>query len=905
MRQWGAMSNISMIKGESRIESFFYPRSVAIFGATEKPDSAGRIILENLLPFADRRKIYPINPNRQTVLGQKSFPGIQELPETPEMAVIVTPAETVTEIVDRCGAAGVRLLVIISSGFKEIGPEGLAREEKILESAKKYGMRIIGPNCMGLIRPSNHLNTSFIRKMPRPGNVAFLSQSGALGAGILDWAIRANFGFSAYVSFGSMLDVDFGDAIDYFGEDPETRSIIIYPESLGNVKKFMSAARGFARTKPIIVLKPGRSEESARAARSHTGAMIGDDLYYDAIFRRAGVVRVKEMRDLFNSAYVLDAAKLPQGPNIAIITNGGGPAVLAIDNLIANGGKLAGLSEETIAALNNVLPANWNRANPIDIREDADVQRFADTLNVVIKDPGVNGVMVIYTPQGRARAMDVAPVVINEAGKTSKPVVPVWIGADTVGDARKLFQDAKLPVFEFPEDAIKTYLYMWQYARNLDMLYQTPEESAMAGASKNHLKSIIRKSLREGKIQLSQEDASRFLSTYRISTTTPYLAKTPDEAAAIANRMGYPVVLKIASPDIIHKADVSGVVCGLSSTDEVRATFTTIIENVHKHAPEAKLDGISVHRMVANFDYELIIGAKKDKNCGPVIMFGVGGKETEFIKDFAVGLPPLNEVLARRIIEQTRVYEMLLNGSHRRPAVNIHHITDIIVKISDMVVDFPEIAELDINPVAVGPDIAVALDIRLILEPEVERSPLSEYGHLIISPYPTRYVTPWETKDGKSVLLRPIKPEDEEMERKALEGLSEDALRLRFFSAMRKITHEMLTRFCNIDYDREMVIIAEYNDPVQGKRSVGNSRLLIQPNGTSGEFAVYVADDFRNVGLGLKLVDMVLGIGREKGLETIYGIALNENQPMLTLARRLGFVLEKYSQDETKFTIEL
>jgi acetyltransferase len=887
------MANQNQNEGLKGLEPFFNPRSVAVIGATDKDGAAGRIVLENLRLSGDKRKIFPVNPHYKELLNLKCYPDIQDLPERPDLVIIITPAETVPGLVEDCGKNGVAAITIISTGFKEIGEEGAVRENKIAEISRKYNIRIMGPNCMGTIRPSSLLNTSLIRRMPQPGYVAFLSQSGALGAGILDWAIRRNMGFSAFVSLGSMLDVDFGDAIDYFGEDPETRSIIIYPESLGKVKKFISAARGFARSKPILVLKPGKFEESAQAVRSHTGSMVGADLHYDAIFRRAGIVRVEEMRELFNGAAILDEAKLPQGPNLAIITNGGGPGVLAIDKLINRGGKLATLSQETISKLDKFLPANWGRANPIDIREDADIPRYIHAIEMTAGDPSVNGLLVIYTPQGKASATDLAPDIIRLASQTSKPLLMVWIGADSVAGARQIFANSKVPAFEFPEEAVTTYLYMWQYARNLDMLYQTPEESPMAGASRNHLQSVIHKTLREGRTQLSAEDASRFLSTYRIPTTMPYTARTPEEAISLAVRIGYPVLLKIASDAITHKTDVGGVSGKLSTAEEIRSAFKGIIENVRKCKPDIKIDGVSVHKFIAKYDYELIVGSKKDNVCGPVIMFGLGGREAEFYKDFAVGLPPLNHMLARRILEQTKIFDVLLHGSRTRPAVNIKLLTDILVGISNLIVDFPEIPELDINPIAVSADMAIALDSRVILDPDVIKNGIPEYGHLIISPYPTRYVSPWQTKDGRPVLLRPIKPEDEALERDALEGLSEESLRLRFFAVPRKITHEMLTRFCNIDYDRELVIIAEFNGS-EKRRSVGNSRLFIESNGQTGEFAVYVADDFRNAGLGLKLMDMIIGIAREKNLKSIYGITMNE-----------GATISKYNEDEVRMDLEL
>ncbi|MBN1367355.1 MAG: bifunctional acetate--CoA ligase family protein/GNAT family N-acetyltransferase [Dehalococcoidales bacterium] len=898
------MTNVNQKVGLKGLEPFFSPRSVAVIGATDKDGAAGRIILENLLVSGDRRKIFPVNPNHKETLNLKCYSSVKALPELPDLVVIITPAETVPGLVEDCGKSGIAAVTIISSGFKEIGQEGAIRENKIAEIARKYNIRVIGPNCMGTIRPSSMLNTSLIPRMPHSGYVAFLSQSGALGAGLLDWAIRRNMGFSAFMSMGSMVDVDFGDAIDYFGEDPETRSIIIYPESLGSVKKFISASRGFARTKPILVLKPGKCEESAKAVLSHTGSMVGTDLHYDAIFSRAGIVRVEEMRELFNGAAILDKVILPRGPNLAIITNGGGPAVLAVDNLINRGGALATLSTETMSNLDKCLPANWSRANPIDIREDADIERYINAVKVTAGDPSVDGLLVIYTPQGKADATDLAPEIIRLAGKTSKPLLMVWIGGESVADARQFFAENRFPSFEFPEEAVTTYLYMWQYARNLDMLYQTPEESPTTGASRNHLKSLISKVLRDGRIQLNAEDTARFLSTYQVPTTRPFIAGTQEEAVSLAVRIGYPVLLKVASDEIIHKTDVGGVSGRLSSAEEVKRAYKEITENLNKFKPKLKIDGISVHKFIDGYDHELIVGAKKDVICGPVIMFGLGGRETEFCKDFAIGLPPLNQMLARRILEQTRIYDVLLHGSRVWQAVNIKLLTDILVGVSNLIVDFPEILELDINPLAVSADKAIALDARIILDREIAENGIPEHGHLMISPYPTRYITPWVTKDGRQVVLRPIKPEDEGLERDALEGLSEEALRLRFFAVPRKITHEMLTRFCNVDYDREMVIIAEYNAP-EKRRSVGNSRLFVETNGQTGEFAVYVADDFRNVGLGLKLMDTIIGIAREKNLTSIYGITMNENLSMINLARRLGAAISKYNEDEVRMDLEL
>ena len=888
-----------------RVKLFFNPSSIALIGATDREGSVGMIILENLLLAKDNRRIYPVNPNREKVSDIKCYPNISSTPEPPELAVIVTPAKTVPDMVEESGKAGIKTIIIISAGFKEIGAEGKAREDRIADIARKYNIRIMGPNCMGVIRPSANLNTTFTKRMPEPGYVAFLSQSGALGSGVLDWAISKNLGFSAFVSLGSMLDVNFGDLIDYFGQDPETRSIIIYLESIGNAKKFISAARGFARTKPIIVLKSGKFQESAKAARSHTGAMVGEDLYYDAIFRRAGVVRVEEIEDLFNCASILNTAQLPKGPNLAIVTNAGGPAVLATDALISRGGKLAQLSEETISALNGFLPPNWSKSDPIDILGDADPQRYVKTIEFTTKDPRVDGAVIIYTPQGGASPTEAAKAVIEHAKKGSKPILTALIGDEEVAKARQLFYESKIPTYEFPEEAIKTYLYMYQYARNLEMLYETPEDLPLdIGAPKNYLKILIRRAAREGRTLLSEEESKKFLRTYGISSTTPYIAKTAKDAARIASEIGYPVAMKIVSPDIVHKSDVGGVMLNIYSPDEVKKAFGEMMENVKNRKADAEIEGVSIQKMITNYDYELIVGSKKDPVFGPVIMFGLGGIEAEFFKDIAVGLPPLNQVLARRLLEQTKIYKLLSQGFRTKPPANLRLLDETLIRVSNLIIDFPEIKEFDINPLIISGKAAVALDARIILDEEAIQKGIREYAHLIISPYPTRYVQPWRCNDGRSVLLRPIRPEDELLERELIAGLSEESMRFRFFYIIKEIRHDMLTRFCNIDYDREMGIIAEYTS--NGKRrNVGVGRLILETSGETGEFAILVADDFQNNGLGLKLSDMLLGIAQEKGLKSIYGVVLNNNRKMIGLTKKLGFTLERLSPEESKATLEL
>jgi acetyltransferase len=886
-----------------RLQSFFNPKSVAIIGATEKEGSTGRTIIENLLLAKDKITIYAINPRHEKVLDIKCYPKITALPEIPELVLIATPASTVPDIVEEIGQAGVKSAIIISAGFKEIGSEGAKLESRILTALKKYGIRLLGPNCMGTIRPITNLNTTFTRRIPKAGHVAFLSQSGALGSAVLDWAISKNIGFSAFVSLGSMLDIDFGDLIDFFGEDVETKSIIIYLESISNARKFISSTRGFARSKPIIVIKPGRFQESAQAAKSHTGAMVGEDLHVAAAFARAGVVRVEEIVDLFNCASILNTTKLPKGPNLAIVTNAGGPAVLATDALISKGGKLAQLSNETISTLNSFLPNCWSKSNPVDILGDADAQRYAKTIVSSLKDTGVDSVLVIYTPQGGSNSLDIAKAITAQAKKISKPILTAFMGDQQVSEARQLFYENNIPAYAFPEEAIKSYLYMYQYSRNLEMLYETPEDIPLNIESpKNYLKAMIHRSRKKQIYLLNEQDSKKFLTTYQIPCTNTYFTKGPKDAVTIAAEVGYPVVMKIFSPDISHKTDIGGVELNLETSEEVKGAFSRIIERVHKNDPKAIIEGVTIQRMVKDYDFELILGSKKDPIFGPIILFGYGGIQTEFIKDIAVGLPPLNQTLARRLMEQTNIYTALSEGLRNKLPVNLHILEETLVKLSNLIIDFPEIREIDINPLAVSSNSVIALDARIILDDTVTTEKVGEHSHLVISPYPTRFVIPWRLKDGRSVLLRPIRPEDEPLEKQLITGLSEESSRYRFFHILKDITHTMLTRYCNIDYDREMAIMAEYtSDGV--KRSVGVSRLIIEPDGETGEFAVLVADDFQDNGLGLKLSDMLIGIAEERGLKSIYAMVLNDNRKMLRLAKNLGFTRESSSPTETKIVL--
>ena len=882
------------------LDKIFDPRSVAIIGASDEEGTVGYALIKNFTETGFEGKIYPVNIRKNEILGYKAYQTVEQIPEPVDLAVIATPAKSVPEIVEQCGKAGIKGLVIISAGFKEIGAEGKALEDKILEIKKKYGIRIIGPNCLGVIRPSIKLNATFINRMPKSGKIAFISQSGALGSAILDWAIQENIGFSNFVSIGSMIDVDFGDLIDYFGMDPKTRSILMYIEGLTDARKFMSAARHFARTKPIIVVKAGKFSESAKAAASHTGSLTGEDIIYDAAFKRAGIIRVDEIGDLFNCAEVLGTQPLPKGPNLAIITNAGGPGVMATDALIARGGKLAKLSPKTMEILNSLLPHYWSRGNPIDILGDAKADRYRAVVEACLDDESVDGILIIYTAQAVAEPVEIAKNIvelIKNRGYQNKTILTSFMGYGVVQDANRIFNENSIPTYSTPEQATKTYLYMYQYKRNLELIYETPEElAADVAPPKRPITVIMRNAAVENRELLNETEAKKLLEYYEFPVVKTAVAKTADEAVAIASQMGYPVVLKILSPQITHKTDAGGVVLDINSENEVREAFECIIQRVKQYNPNAEILGVTVQPMIKKRGYEVIIGAKTDPLFGPVILFGMGGIGVELFKDFAIGLPPLNQTLVRRIMEETKVYQ-LLKGYRNVPPANIKLLEEIMVRFSQMLVDFPQLKEVDINPLFINENEAFTFDARIVIDKERIFQKLEPHQHLVISPYPKKYETLWKLRDGRTVLLRPIKPEDEPLWLEMFQNFSEESIRYRFFQIIKDTPHEIRVRYCNIDYDREMAIVAELNE--EGRRRIlGVVRVSLEPDRKSGEIAFIIADPWQGLGLGTKMVDHVIEICKDMKVEMLYGIMLPDNYRAINLMKKMGFAL-KYQDDGT------
>jgi acetyltransferase len=864
------------------------PKSVALIGATEAEGTVGRTIMENLMG-SNGRTVYPVNPHHETVFDLKCYPSIGAVPEPVDLVMVATPAATVPDVLLECAKAGAHGAIVVSAGFSETGKEGAALERRIKKVLKDYPMRVVGPNCLGIIRPTVGLNASFLQVEPVAGDIALISQSGALGTGMLDWAVSSHIGFSLFASVGSMTDIDFADLIDFLGEDRHTRSILIYMETIGHARRFMSAARSFARNKPIIVMKPGRYSESARAALSHTGAIAGDDEVYEAAFKRVGVLRVREVADLFHAAEVLDSNRLPVGREVAIITNAGGLGVMATDSIIEHGGKLATLSDKTMECLDAALPPYWSHGNPIDVLGDAPSERFVAAVKASLADRSVNGIILLYTPQGNARPNIMATEVAALVKGSAKPVITCLMGGQTVAEGREIFQAAGVPCYDTPEEAVRTYLSMYQYARNLELLYETPAELPIDVAPPKHnLQAMLRRVAHSGRLVLTEEESKRFVTTYGFPVIPQVLADTLEEALCAAEKIGYPVVLKVVSHDITHKSAAGGVEVGVCSPADLETAYARLLKRVKKSSPKAEISGVSVQKMVREVDYELILGMKKDKQFGSVILFGAGGVAAEGLADFAVGLPPLNQTLARRMMEETRIFKMIQRPRKGVVAPDLGQLEELLTVLSNIVVDFPEIAEIDINPLVVADGKACAVDARIVIDKSVlDAKPKGP--HLVITPYPTRYVTPWKMSDGTEVILRPIRPEDEPMEAELLRTVSEETLRGRFFESYVNVSHEMLVRFTNIDYDREIAIVAELTRGKK-KRIIGVGRLMGEADRGRGEFAVLVHDEFQGRGLGFKLTDVIIGIAQEKGLREINGYIDSNNRRMLRVVEELGFV---------------
>lgn len=875
------------------LDAIFAPHTVAVIGATERAGSIGRAVLWNLIGHPFGATVFPVTPAHESVMGIKAYATIAEVPEPVDLAIIVTPAPSVPEIVGACASAGVRGAIIISAGFREIGAAGAELERRILEEAARGEIRIIGPNCLGIVRPARGLHATFAKASTQAGNIAFITQSGALGGAILDWSLGQHVGFSAFVSIGSMLDVGWGDLITYFGDDPQTRAIVLAMESIGDARAFISAAREIARSKPIIVLKGGRTEPAARAVAAHIGALVGSDDALDATFRRCGLLRVDTIADLFYMADVLAKQPRPRGSRLAIVTNAGGPGVLATDALVAGGGTLAPLADDTFALLERTLPDAWSRGNPIDILGDADASRYATVVEAVARDANVDGVLVIMAPQGLAEATPIAEQLAPFKSVAGKPILASWMGGVEIAEGAAILKRGGIPTFPYADTAARMFNYLWRYDINLRALYETPlppvdevqnaESSARAGALLDHAHTA-------GYTLLSETESKQLLSCYGIPTVETRSAEGPDQAVRLAEEIGYPVVLKLHSHSIAHKRSAGGVRLHVRNAADVRDAFARI-----RDAVDARdFAGVSVQPMVAGDGYELFLASTLDAQLGPILAFGYGGRLVEAIADRALALPPLNTTLAQRLMERTRIFRAL-GGARGGPAVDLAALEQILVRFSYLVAQQRHVRAIEINPLFAGPGTIVALDARVELHPP--QTPAEEIPRLAIRPYPARYVGSWRTRDGVPLVIRPVRPEDEPLMRAFHDTVSEQSVYMRYahvLSLRERIGHERLSRLCFIDYDREMALIALHGEASPAIAGVG--RLVRLRDAYSAEFAVLVSDTFQHRGLGSELLRRLVELAPNEGIGRVVGYILRENMAMQEVSRRLGFSL-RYSEE--------
>ncbi len=889
------------------LDPIFAPKVVAVIGATENKGSVGRTVFQNMGRGGFEGTVYPVNPKRSSVLCVKAYPTIASVPEKVDLAVITTPAATVPGLIKECAAAGVSGVVVISAGFKETGPAGVELERQVLAEAQKGRMRVVGPNCLGVMVPHNGLNATFASTIAQPGTVGFLSQSGALCTAVLDWSLRENVGFSAFVSIGSMLDVDWGDLIYYLGDDPHTKSILVYMESIGNARSFLSAAREVALTKPIIVIKVGRTEAAAKAAASHTGSLTGSDEVLQAAFRRVGVLRVETIAELFHMAEVLAKQPRPQGPRLAILTNAGGPGVLATDMLISSGGTLAEPSGETMNALNKLLPPAWSHNNPIDILGDAAPERYAKAVEITAADPGSDGMLVILTPQAMTDPLGTAEQ-LKPYAATGKPLLACWMGGKEVERGEDILNAAGIPTYKFPDTAARAFYYMWRYSYNLSALYETPaaiSDHFQDPKAKAKADAIVQTARKQGRTILTEFESKQLLTAYGIPTVDTRIATTEEEAVTLADTIGFPVVLKLYSETITHKTDVGGVQLNLRNAAAVRKAWKAIETAVTKKAGKEHFLGVTVQPMISLEGYELIVGSSPDPQFGPVLLFGTGGQLVEVFKDRALALPPLNGTLALRMMEQTKIFKAL-KGVRGRAPVDLKKLEEILVRFSQLVVEQKWIAEIDINPLLASAERLLALDARVVLHGK--DVPESKLPRPAIRPYPTQYVSSWKLNDGTPVNIRPIRPEDEPLLVKFHRTLSEQSVYYRYFSQLKldeRIAHERLTRMCFNDYDREIALVVEHRKPQGGEQEIlGVARLSRAHGINDAEFALVISDQYHRRGLGTELLKRLVSIGQDEKMERITATILADNHAMLHVSKKVGFKLSR-SSDQQDFRAEL
>ncbi|NCA69243.1 MAG: GNAT family N-acetyltransferase [Sphingobacteriia bacterium] len=879
----------------SDIEQLFTPSAVAVFGASDSAGSIGGILFRNLIEGGFKGSAYAINPKYEQVAGQPCYRDLSHLDKHIDLALIAAPAERVPAILRQCGAYGVKVAVVHSAGFGEHGERGGVLQEKMVEAARANRIRVLGPNCIGVMRPQHRLNASVGRELPRRGNVALVSQSGAICTAIIDWSEPRRVGFSAVVSLGAAADVDFGDVLDYLALDPETQCILLYVEGVRNARRFMSGLRAAARLKPVIVVKAGQHPAGTRAIMSHTGAFVGSADVFRAVTERAGVVQVASIDQLFAAAQVFGTRRRLAGDRIAIITNGGGPGVLAADRAVDLGLSLAQLGDTTRQALEASLPPHWSHDNPIDIIGDAPPDRYRNVLDACLVDPEVDGVLCILAPLLCGDPVAVAEQVIAGAKGSRKPVLACWMGGKQVAEAQMLLAENGIPHFDSPTVAVEALSYLANYHRNQKLLMQSPGPLSHEDTPDvDGARLIIEGVMAEGRKVLGTVEAKAILAAFRIPTMQAVITRTPNEALMAAEMLGFPVVMKINSPDLEHKSDVDGVRLNIDDPQSVRRTFTEIMERAKRMRPEARLEGITVERMApSRVARELMIGVMRDRIFGPVISFGAGGTKVEFLEDRALGLPPLNTFIIETMIDHTRIAR-LMGAFQHMPPMNREALARILQRVSEMVCELPEIIQLDINPLIGTDKEVIAVDARI----KVEYRPPQQttYGHMAIYPYPTHLIERVQLPDGTDLVIRPIRPEDAEMEQEFVRGLSEQTKYFRFMQAIKELTPEMLVRFTQIDYDREMALVGVIE---RGGREVevGVARYMGRPGGEACEFAIVVSDTWRDLGIGARLMHSLMENARSRGFRVMDGEVLSANTRMLALVRSLGFRIENDPHD--------
>jgi acetyltransferase len=888
--------------GQHYLKPLFAPKSVAVFGASDQMDSVGKIVFHNMLQSGYQGALYPINPNHAKIQGQKAYASISQIQEPVDLAIIATPPHSVPDIIEECGKHNVKAAVIITAGFGEAGAAGIKLERAVLENAKRHNIRLIGPNCLGVMRPDIGLNATFNHGSANIGNLAFVSQSGALCTAILDWAQTNDVGFSSVISMGSSIDVDFGEILDYLVSDIKTQSILLYIEGIRNARSFMSAIRAAAQIKPVILVKVGRHSVSSKAAMSHTASLVGSDDAFDAAVRRAGVVRVQTVTQLFSVAKALSCGFHPTGNRLAIVTNGGGPGVMATDIAADLGLAMANLSEETINKLNQTLPGTWSHGNPVDIIGDAQADRYHHAVKACLEDPNVDGVLTILTPQAMTKPLEAANAVIELSNQYSKPLLACWMGGKQVEQSRKLFNSAKKPSFRTPEPAVEVFSFLSKYYQNQKLLIQVPgplshqHEPDVEGA-----RMVIEGALQERRKILNEMESKALLSAFHIPVAKTLIARSPNEALQIALELGFPVAMKINSPDITHKTDAGGVMLNLANAQAVPAAYHEMLDKVREYRPDARIDGVSIQPMVVKPNgRELMLGVTNDPVFGPVITFGAGGTMVEVMGDRSVALPPLNSFLVKDLIQGTRIAKMLGEFRHM-PAVNMEALESLLLRVSEMVCELPMLMEMDINPLIVDEHGALAADARVIV---AFRTPSADrYAHMAIYPYPSHLVSNWQLSDGSNIVIRPIRPEDAELEQAFVRELSEESRYFRFMNSIQELSPAMLVRFTQIDYSREIALLAvketHGHKTDQKELEVGVARYATNPDGESCEFAIVIADNMHGKGLGSKLMTVLMDAARERGLKVMQGEVLSQNNHMLKLMKNLGFTIETSKEDDS------